>query len=133
MQHGHLPWRDVITPLFHQPDPLQINYEVGLQYYLLFVDREPYGFRLFWHWLAQGAAGNQPDIAPPRHGLAALARDAQNVHTAPVSAQTNAGVDMLLAAVVPAEHLSDLMAELAGLQTPEELQAFTIDTLRRHR
>ena len=38
-----------------------------------------------------------------------------------------------LAAVVPAEHLSDLMAELAGLQTPEEFQAFTIDTLRRHR
>ena len=107
VQHGHLPWRDVITPLFHQPDPLQINYEVGLQYYLLFVDREPYGFRLFWHWLAQGAAGNQPDIAPPRHGLAALARDAQNVHTAPVSAQTNAGVDMLLAAVVPTDQQTE--------------------------
>lgn len=38
-----------------------------------------------------------------------------------------------LSALVPAERLSSMLLDVERLQTPEEIQAFTINVLQRHR
>lgn len=68
-------------------------------------------FRDYWEWTIRGRHGPLPDlnIHPPPviNPLAQLANDTQNVHTAPVSAQTNAGMEKILAATVPKEQQTE--------------------------
>lgn len=60
------------------------------------------GFLHYWRWRVNGGEGPvpeqgaQPLPAPPVHTLARLARDRQNVHTGPVTDQTNRGLEKLL-------------------------------------
>jgi hypothetical protein len=64
-------------------------------------------FQEYWAWCVRGRIGHAPDLVarpvqlvpPPRPaGLAALARDGQNVHTRVVVEQTNKGLEKLLQA-----------------------------------
>jgi hypothetical protein len=71
-------------------------------------------FGVYWNWAIGGRVGPAPDLlvhpvvvaqqARPA-GLAALARDAQNVHTTAVVEQTNKGLDKLLEASKTEKHL----------------------------
>jgi hypothetical protein len=66
-----------------------------------------------------------PGLIPPaapavQPHLGRLAADAQNVHTAPVSAQTNAGMEKILAMVVPKDQQTEkcmVKAWIAALHT----------------
>lgn len=65
-------------------------------------------FREYWDWAVGGQVGPEPVFLavggppPPREGgLAALARDNQNVHREEVSRQTNKATEKLLAVKVP--------------------------------
>ena len=65
-------------------------------------------FDQYWRWAINGRVGPPPNLVPPiamplpppqlRNGLAAIARDVQNVHTRVVSEQTNKGLEKLLEA-----------------------------------
>lgn len=107
VEFGDAGWEDVTTAIAARPDPEHILYAAGLRYFYRMGGLLPTQFRAFWIWVAGGQLGPRPAAAavlplqpaPPVLGL--LARDAQNVHTAPVSAQTNAGMAKLLAVDVP--------------------------------
>jgi hypothetical protein len=71
--------------------------------------RQQWQFQVYWNWVIagrNGAAPNllgalppQPQLVPPpprANNLQAIARDAQNVHTAVVAEQTNKGLEKLL-------------------------------------
>lgn len=117
----HIDWRDVARGVFNQPpDPVDdIRYDVAKAYYrrLFWGAGHLPQFNAYWNWLRGGEEGPDPtraaqapqaaqaaQAAPPPPAVPELGRiaaDAQSVHTAPVSQQTNAGTEKLLAAVVP--------------------------------
>ena len=92
----------------------QVMYRVSRRMFLHPVVLDPgmnheWQFNVYWQWAIGGRIGPAPDlnqrpaqfVLQPRvntGGLAAIARDSQNVHTTAVSQQTNAGLDKLLAA-----------------------------------
>ena len=71
-------------------------------------------FGIYWNWAIGGRIGPPPNLehhpvviaqqARPA-GLAAIARDAQNVHTAAVTNQTNKSLEMLLEASKTEKHM----------------------------
>jgi hypothetical protein len=94
--------------MFNQPAEPEndIRYVVAMRYYeMTSRDRNIVRVTRYWDWLNGGEQGADPTLAaqpaPPVPELARIANDAQSVHTAPVSQQTNAGTEKLLAAVVP--------------------------------
>lgn len=108
-----LTWRQVIDDLFQPENNFtpRIRYRIARQVFLNPVVPDPdfvydWQFRLYWNWNLEGRLGPAPNIVvpplqlphypPPARGLAALARDAQNVHTAVVVDQTNKGLEKLL-------------------------------------
>lgn len=106
-----LPWHRVIQHLFANP-----RFTDGLRYDIAirFFRRHQAGlltihvFAEYWHWVAHGQRGPEPDparvvayhavpAAPlPPPGLGRIALDRQNVHTRVVSEQTNKGLEKLL-------------------------------------
>ena len=78
--------------------------------------RQEWQFHLYWRWAINGRNGPPPALtepppavvfpppAPRAAGLAALARDAQNVHTTVVVEQTNKGLEKLLEASKSEKH-----------------------------
>ena len=61
-------------------------------------------FRERWMWAVGGRRGPEPGIQPPvapQAQLGLLATDNQNVHTTPVTEQTNKGLDKILKVPVP--------------------------------
>jgi len=108
-----LSWRQVVDDMFlHPRQDFTLNdvYDISLDYFRNPSMIEPdfthrWQFERYWRWNVHGRIGqpdldNPPVIAqppppppPPRpNNLAAIARDAQNVHTAAVSQQTNNGL-----------------------------------------
>ena len=78
--------------------------------------------RDYWNWVVGGGVGPEPPDPvpappPPVAGLAALARDNQNVHTAAVSQQTNAATDKLLAVKVPETQQTEKAMAIVWLGT----------------
>lgn len=109
----NLNWRQAIDAMVAENNMTRrVMYRVSRGMFLNPVVPDPaltqeWQFNLYWQWSIQGRHGPPPDlnerprpfVLPPRPvGLAAIARDAQNVHTTAVSQQTNAGLDKLLAA-----------------------------------
>ncbi len=106
-----VPWRNIMRAIFNQiPDPDDdIRYDVAKAFYRrLFWGAGHLGqFNAYWNWLRDGEQGADPTLVvvppapPPVPDLGQIANDTQSVHTAPVSRQTNAGTEKLLAATVP--------------------------------
>ena len=80
-----------------------------------------HGFRIFrdyWNWARGGQAGPEPILhpaPPPARGLAAIARDNQNVHTRVVTEQTNTATEKLLTVKVPVEQQTEKALALVWL------------------
>ena len=107
-------WRMVVVDLIENRQDLVpvVRYRVALRYFqiqtfvpgiLEVVQRNTrFQFEQYMRWIRDGRVGPEPDTAPPppppppRQGLAAIAHDRQNVHTRPVSEQTNKGLEKLL-------------------------------------
>jgi len=99
-------WREVIVDLFQNRLDLAfvIRYRVALRYFHIQIAVQPvpatrFQFEQYIRWIRDGRVGPEPDTAPPpppRQGLAAIAHDRQNVHTRPVSEQTNRGLEKLV-------------------------------------
>lgn len=117
-------WQRAIRILVAMGDdiPLEIRRQAAYDYYRHPRTRELDGmnlhgidmiwrrFRNYWHWAVNGQVGPEPVVLlaamPPQpvprpQGLAALARDNQNVHTQVVTTQTNTAIEKLLAMKVP--------------------------------
>lgn len=121
-------WREAIDHMtnpnnLHEMTP-RVRYRVARR---VFLDppvvepdfNEDWQFNLYWAWAIGGRVGPAPNLAvrpvfpaapvvvlPARiAGLAALARDAQNVHTAAVTNQTNKGLEKLLEASKEGRHM----------------------------
>jgi hypothetical protein len=121
-------WREMIHAFATQPDDDQILYRAVMEVYLI-RDRGPQQFfAQYWNWVENGQQGPEPEmqavevVVPPQRPreLQALARDAQNVHTQVVTAQTNAATEKLLAAVVPDDQQTEksmIRAWLSGVHT----------------
>lgn len=101
--------REVIDDLFQNRQVLTplVRYRVALRYFQNPVVMEPafnqrWQFETYLRWIRDGRAAAEPNLVPipppppPRQGLAAIAHDRQNVHTRPVSEQTNRGLEKLL-------------------------------------
>ena len=113
-------WRDVIQGLVNQPDPDGILYQAGLEFFIRRHGGHPIEYRQHWMWVEAGRQGPEPVFVEPPAGpvrvtritqqdeLARIVRDNQNVHTAPVSRQTNESVDRLLAVEVPAGQTTEM-------------------------
>lgn len=109
-------WREVIDHLFAPNNvhhAVAEGYQVARRMFLTPIVLEPefnqqWQFQVYWNWVIAGRRGPQPNLqvapplaavpapAPRGNNLQAIARDAQNVHTAVVSQQTNAGMEKLL-------------------------------------
>jgi hypothetical protein len=117
-QDPPLPWQIVVQMLAAGAGlPARIRRLAALRYYRLPQARlldlpwptaDVWRFTLYWTWVIGGEQGPQPNLnvvpqhaLPPEVGLAAIARDAQNVHTRVVTDQTNAATEKLLAIKVP--------------------------------
>ena len=100
-----LTWQAVAREYHQENLPNEMSYRIALQYYYTTANPTIAEFRNFW----RGLNGLEPIEPPPLPALAILARDAQNVHTAPVSAQTNAGMEKLLATNVPKTQTTEIM------------------------
>jgi hypothetical protein len=121
-------WREMIHAFATQPDDDQILYRAVMEVYLI-RDRGPqHFFAQYWNWVENGQQGPEPEmqavevVVPPQRPreLQALARDAQNVHTQVVTAQTNAATEKLLSAVVPDDQQTEksmIRAWLSGVPT----------------
>ena len=113
-----VPWRQAARVLAEMDGiPFGIRRAAAEEYYRLPRTQElepaPAGvnrvwrFRVYWNWAITGQVGPEPDVNvipvmhPPVAGLAAIARDNQNVHTRVVSEQTNTATTKLLAVKVP--------------------------------
>lgn len=114
-------WRNVVEEMAEHP-LIDVGYAIAFRYYLAPVHQHPpnphmpmaWNFRRYWTWVIQGRIGIPPqDIfpgeppPPPAPELQRLARDAQNVHTAVVSAQTNTGMEKILATAVPKDQQTE--------------------------
>ena len=107
------PWREVVQVFVNEDDPDNILYQAGLEFYIRRYGGPVGEYSLYWMWMMGGAPGPEPVFVaapivhlprmhPPQEDeLARIVRDNQNVHTAPVSRQTNESVERLLAVVVP--------------------------------
>ncbi len=106
-------WRQVMDELFQRDLDREVRFAVGRHYFFnpAVVEeglRHPRQFLRYWEWRLNGGEGEAPNleveaqgphpVAIRRTDLAAIAHDRQNVHTAPVSEQTNRGIEKLLAA-----------------------------------
>ena len=107
-----LTWRQVMDDLFQPQNNLtpRLRYRIARHMFLVPAVPDPdfvydWQFRLYWNWNLEGRLGPAPNLVvpplqlpqhQPERGLAALARDAQNVHTAIVVEQTNKGLEKLL-------------------------------------
>ncbi len=108
-----LTWRQVMDDLFQPQNNLtpRLRYRIARHMFLVPAVPDPdfvydWQFRLYWNWNLEGRLGPAPNlVVPPLHlpqhppatrGLAALAQDAQNVHTSVVVEQTNKGLEKLL-------------------------------------
>ena len=101
-------WRDVVLDLFQNRIDLNdmVRYRVAVRYF--HSPQVPahgiarWQFEEYMRWIRNGQIGAEPNMLPPppppppRQGLAAIAHDRQNVHTRPVSEQTNRGLEKLL-------------------------------------
>lgn len=106
-----LTWREVARAMFNQqPEGVNdIRYAVALRYFGMAArERDVTRLARYWDWLDAGEPGVDPTLVvvvppapPPVPELGRIAADAQSVHTAPVSQQTNAGTEKLLAAAIP--------------------------------
>lgn len=125
-------WQDAARALAGAAEiPLGIRHRAARQYYRLERTRAldvgwpggpPWRFNLFWTWVLGGEQGAQPNIdqaplppPPPPPGLAALARDGQNVHTRAVTDQTNGATEKLLATKVPESQQTEKTVMLVWL------------------
>jgi hypothetical protein len=107
------PWREVVQLFVPDPDPDNILYQAGMEFFIRRYGGHIDEFRQYWIWLEGGGHGPVPEFVPPPvvhvprthpvedRELARIVRDNQNVHTAPVSRQTNESVDRLLAVDIP--------------------------------
>lgn len=111
-QTQNMTWRQVIDHLTtqHQDLTRRVKYRVARRLFLNPPVVEPefandWQFNIYWDWAIRGRIGPVPDLTVRPipvvtlyrpTGLAALARDAQNVHTTVVVEQTNKGLDTLL-------------------------------------
>lgn len=135
-------WQEAVRILV-QLDDRGIGHTAAIRYYyhamVRALDAPPWQnhdnppiwrFTAYWVWARQGAVGPPPNVdlaEPPARlpgvplaPLARLADDAQNVHTTVVSNQTNAGMEKILATVVPKEQQTEksiMSAWMAGLTT----------------
>ncbi len=80
-------------------------------------------FVLRWTWAVTGRMGDEPQLPPPpppapAQELQRLAHDAQNVHTTVVSNQTNAGMEKLLTAIVPADQSTERKIAMTWMTAP---------------
>lgn len=106
-------WRAVTDELLRRTTlentlvTLDIAYGVGLRYAMRFFGVHPVDYDNYHRWAqggrqgplpAIGADNAQPHGAPPgeHRGLGHIAADRQNVHTAPVSRQTNENLEHIL-------------------------------------
>lgn len=102
-------WRQVVDDILQRRDlnafrPIEWMF-VARRYYrdhgdaLIPVENE-WVFLTYWRWRTNGGVGEPPEPGarplPPLQTLAGIARDRQNVHTRPVSEQTNRGLQVLL-------------------------------------
>ncbi len=117
----NITWRQVIDDLtLANNHPRRVMYRVARAMFIHppVVEanlRADWQFQEYWVWAINGRIGNPPDLThrpvvarPPEPrvvGLAALARDGQNVHTAVVVEQTNKGLEKLLEASKSEKHL----------------------------
>lgn len=101
-------WRQVVDDMMQRPDwnalrPIQWMILGRRVFRHLDEQADERQFIHYWRWRLHGGHGDPPEPnaqplpAPPLHTLAGLARDRQNVHTRPVSEQTNRGLETLLA------------------------------------
>lgn len=108
-------WRQQMNHMFehHRAEEIRILFRVAHRYFrnTNVLEREfnaEWQFDQYWRWAINGRVGQPPNLVPPivmpapppqlRNGLAAIARDVQNVHTRVVSEQTNKGLEKLLEA-----------------------------------
>ncbi len=109
-------WRQVIddltAPVGNPNLPRRVMFRVARRMFLdpLVIEadfNQEWQFNLYWNWAFMGRNGPAPNLhelpriqtPPPRPNvLAAISRDAQNVHTLVVSQQTNKGLEKLLEA-----------------------------------
>lgn len=126
-----VPWRRAARVLAEMDGVrLDLRHQAAFDYYQTprtrqLEDEVPgWFFRIYWEWAVNGQVGPEPvreirvpiapaqagrgwaaaqiaAIAPRPAGLAALARDNQNVHTRVVTEQTNKATEKLLAVKVP--------------------------------
>lgn len=129
-QNPQQPWEEVTRQIrwrMSRPHgameflPVGVGFDVARLYFRLTTqDEVPIGvFTQFWvnvwqvaHdglWIAEAppAADQVPPPPPPLAGMARLAMDTQNVHTAVVAKQTNSNVDLLLE-ITPTEGMDTL-------------------------
>ncbi len=114
-QQPQMTWRQMVDHITvnHLDIPHHSRWVIARGYFFHRAIAEPdlnqhWQFERYWNWVTRGRVGNPPDLtAPPqwmpppvvnRNGLAAIARDVQNVHTRVVSDQTNKGLEKLLEA-----------------------------------
>lgn len=108
-------WRQQMNHMVehHRGEAVRTLFQVCHRYFrtpivLEFDFTAEWQFHSHWQWSIHGRVGPPPDLVlrpvipvPPlltRNGLAAIARDVQNVHTRVVSEQTNKGLEKLLEA-----------------------------------
>lgn len=129
------PWDEVARVLVHaQEFTRAIRLQVAAMYYQApqvgalegpeWAARPLWRFNLYWRWVEDGQGGFPPNVnqqpvlpgpvpAPGPPGLAAIARDHQNVHTRVVSQQTNDSTAKLLAMSVPeTQHTEKTLAKI---------------------
>lgn len=102
-------WRQVVDDLFQRDLPRETRFDIGRRYFFhpgleeeALEGEHPRRFLRYWEWRLNGGQGAPPNLddlddRQRRTGLAAIAHDSQNVHTTPVSEQTNRGIETLLA------------------------------------
>ena len=111
-----VPWQRAVRVLAVDNGLYDNRYRAALEYFdhprtqQLEPNIPGWFFNAYWRWAAMGQVGPEPVLqavppvapAPPRPaGLAAIARDNQNVHTRFVTEQTNKATEKLLAVKVP--------------------------------
>jgi hypothetical protein len=111
------PWRNVMDAIAddatRRPNR---RYHIAMRYFL--QTNPDAGIEIFiarWRWIFAGRVGPEPleipaeaplPVAPPAprardQNLGILANDRQNVHTGPVTQQTNAGLEKILKVYIP--------------------------------
>ena len=107
-QDPHPTWQEAARAMHAMPDtPINDREFVARRYYrMVNPDMPLWRFYAYWRWLEAGQHDPAPNFdapppPPPVPELARLAADNQNVHTRPVTEQTNKATEKLLAVKVP--------------------------------